>query len=143
MIIKVERKWKKAGYTIGVLSIDGKRICDTLEPTDRGLRGSMSRGEIREKKIYGKTAILTGRYEVKMGMSVKFKARRPRIVGVKGFEGILIHEGNTAKDTQGCILVGDNREVGKVLYSHVSLGRITEKIIQAEMRGEEVTITIV
>ena len=68
MEIKVDRKWKKEKYTIGRLYIDGEFICNTIEDTDRGLSQDMSEEEIKSKKIYGKTAIPTGRYKVLMNV---------------------------------------------------------------------------
>ncbi len=126
--IEVKRIAKKETYTIGRLYVDGKYICDTIEDKDRGLTDNMSVEEIRKKKVYGETAIPTGTYSVDMGIkSSKFGGQTfykevcggklPRIVGIKGFEGVLIHCGNTAADSLGCILVGENKMVGKVINS--------------------------
>jgi len=52
-----------------------------------------------------------------VNVSPRFKRELPRLLNIKGFDGILIHRGNTAKDTSGCILVGENKEVGKVINS--------------------------
>lgn len=131
MEITVERKWKKPSYTIGVMSIDGKRFCETLEDTDRGLRDSMSIGQIKSLKKPHITAIPTGVYEVNLNtISPKFgsrsfykevcKGKVPRILNVKGFDGILIHAGNKAEDTDGCILVGRNKVVGQVVDSQAT-----------------------
>ena len=122
MEILVERKWKKPNYTIGVMSIDGKRFCETLEDTDRGLKDSMSVAEIKAIKKPKITAIPTGTYEVTLNVvSPKFSkypfynsingGRVPRLLNVKGFDGILIHVGdgpNGYRLTEGCILVGRN-----------------------------------
>ena len=122
MEILVERKWKKPNYTIGVMSIDGKRFCETLEDTDRGLKDSMSLTEIKTLKKPRITAIPTGTYEVTLNVvSPKFSkypfynsingGRVPRLLNVKGFDGILIHVGdgpNGHRLTEGCILVGRN-----------------------------------
>ena len=131
MEITVERKWKKPSYTIGVMSIDGKRFCETLEDTDRGLRDSMSTEQIKSLKKPHITAIPTGVYEVNLNtISPKFgsrsfykevcKGKVPRILNVKGFDGILIHAGNKAEDTDGCILVGRNKVVGQVVDSQAT-----------------------
>ena len=66
----------------------------------------------------------------------------PILLGVPKFEGIRIHVGNTAKDTEGCILVGQNREAGKVLDSRKWLYELKQKIVEAKGRGEPVWITI-
>lgn len=83
--------------TIGALSVDGKFYCWTLEDKVRA-KGA--------PKVYGATAIPTGKYAVIVNLSPRFKRRYPRLVGVPGFEGILIHGGNDSGDTTGCILVG-------------------------------------
>lgn len=117
MKIEVHRKYRKDGYTIGLLYINGKFICNTLEDTDRGLTSIMSKEQIAAVKIKGKTAIPTGTYPVIMSYSPRFGKQMPLLCGVKGFEGIRIHSGNTAKDTEGCILCGTNTEKGKVTSS--------------------------
>ena len=127
MKIEVKRIYNGKDYTIGHLYVDGVYFCDTLEPTDRGLTSAMTPWEISCRKVKGKTAIPTGTYFVDMQtVSERFKARKwakanggrvPRLQGVKGFAGVLIHGGNTADDTEGCILVGYNKQKGKVLNS--------------------------
>lgn len=107
----------KPTYTIGKLYIDGCYYCDVLEDTDRGLDDDMKESEILKKKIKGQTAIPTGTYPVKITYSPKYKKLMPLIENVKGYSGIRIHSGNTHKDTEGCLLVGKNKEVGKVLES--------------------------
>ena len=116
-IIKVKRLYKKEKYTIGKLYLNNQYICDTLEDTDRGLTNDMSVTEIKSKKVYGETAIPTGTYKLIVDYSPKYKKMMPHILDVKGFDGIRIHSGNTSKDSLGCILVGKNKEVGKVLDS--------------------------
>ena len=107
----------KPTYTIGKLYIDGCYYCDVLEDVDRGLDDDMKESEILKKKIKGQTAIPTGIYPVKITYSPKYKKLMPLIENVKGYQGIRIHSGNTHKDTEGCLLVGKNKEVGKVLES--------------------------
>lgn len=121
------RKYKKSGYTIGHLYIDGVYYCDTLEDTDRGMRQGAAYAENKRKKVPGATAIPTGRYVVTLGIqSPRFRNRAvyrfcggylPRLLDVPCFDGVLIHIGNTAKDTDGCILVGRNQKVGAVVDS--------------------------
>lgn len=107
----------KPTYTIGKLYIDGVYFSDVLEDTDRGLDDSMEEKEIKAKKIKDNTAIPTGIYPVKITYSPKYKKLMPLVDNVKGYSGIRIHSGNTHKDTSGCLLVGKNKEVGKVLES--------------------------
>lgn len=152
MVVKVERRYKKAAYTIGRLSVDGRVLCDTLEDTDRGLRQEMPANELASRKVYGKTAIPAGTYRVTMGIvSPKFRdrywakrwgGRLPRLQNVPAFEGVLIHVGNAAGDTDGCILVGENKQVGKVINSQLCFDCLMEQLVAAWYRGEDITLTI-
>ena len=138
---------KRKTYTIGRLAIreqidDEYRageaetyFCDTLEPTWRDYGNGA-------RKIKGRSAIPEGRYAVVISYSPKFKKWLPILLGVPLFEGIRIHAGNTEKDTEGCILVGENRKVGMVLNSNIWLKRLKDKIVEAKDRGEAVWITV-
>lgn len=117
MQVTLWRKYRKPGYTIGRLYIDGVFFCNTLEDTDRGLAQYMSVGEIANIKIKGATAIPTGAYKVQRTYSPKYKRLMPQVMNVKGYAGIRIHSGNTAADTEGCILLGDNTAVGRLTNS--------------------------
>lgn len=135
MKLKVERRFLKPEYTIGRLEVDGKYFCDTLEDQVRDLS--------REKKVPGQTAIPVGKYEVIVNISPRFKRKLPRLLNVPGFEGILIHRGNTPEDTAGCILVGENKAKGRVINSTPYELRLTEMIERAQSAGESITIEIV
>lgn len=134
MKLLLKRAAKRDTYTIGKLYVDGQYWCDTLEDPVRDLS--------REPKIPGRTAIPTGTYEVVVNISPKFKRLLPRLLNVPYFDGILIHRGNTAADTAGCILVGENRAVGKVLNSTFWEKRITEHLLAAQNRNEDIKITV-
>ena len=121
-------------YCIGKLYIDGVYVCDTLEDTDRGLSDIMDVEEIKKLKVYGKTAIPTGIYPVTITYSQKFKKNLPLLLNVKGYEGIRIHSGNTDKDTLGCILVGQNKEVGKVLNSRKMFNILYKELVKTKGR---------
>ena len=140
-------------YTIGHLYIDGKYFCDTIEDVDRGLKQNMQPSVIRATKRKGVTAIPAGRYRVTLQVkSPKFSAKKyeknygfcdgylPRLINVPGFEGVLIHIGNTAMDTDGCLLVGKNTKVGKVLESRVVFVKLYEELKKA---NNSIYITIV
>ena len=142
MELQLKRIARKPTYTIGRLSINDHYICDTLEPTDRGLNQSMTLDKIKSVKIKGKTAIPAGRYKVIMSYSPKFKKTLPLLLNVPAFSRILIHTGNTAKDTQGCILCGKNIVVGKVLYSTTYTQIVIQNINKAYSTNEPIYITI-
>lgn len=150
MEIKVDRKWKKGKYTIGRLYIDGEFICNTIEDTDRGLTQSMSEEEIKSKKIYGKTAIPSGRYKILMNVvSPKFsqkefymnvcKGKVPRLEGIKGFSGVLIHSAATADNVEGCIGVGFNTEIGRLTSIKEAFEKVYSKLSSSK---EDIWITI-
>ena len=130
MRITLIRRWNKKDYCIGKLYIDGKYFADTLEDVDRGLDDSMPLEEIKKMKVKGETAIPTGIYQVLLTYSPKYKKIMPLINNVKGYSGIRIHSGNTAKDTEGCLLVGKNKEVGKVLESRNTFNALFKRLQQ-------------
>jgi hypothetical protein len=96
MEMTLKRKPSNEKCTIGELLIEGEHECWTCEDI------------VRDKKIYGKTAVPAGRYEVVITYSNRFKRPLPLLLNVPGFEGIRIHPGNTAEDTEGCILPGNS-----------------------------------
>lgn len=132
--LTLKRIAKRPTYTIGRLYVDGKYFCDTLEDTDRGLQQSSPESVNKAKKKKGLTAIPTGKYRITLDVqSQRFSqvafykfcnGYLPRLLNVPAFDGVLIHVGNTAKDTEGCILVGENKAVGKVLNSRDTFLRL-------------------
>ena len=126
------RHARRADYTIGRLEDEnGMKICDTLEPIWRNYDGG-------EMKIPRKSAIPEGSYRVVVTKSQRFRKYLPLLVGVPGFEGVRIHAGNTSRDTEGCILVGQNLQVGKVLWSRITL----EKLMKLIENEKEIYLTI-
>ncbi len=134
MELSLKRIALQETYTIGRLYVDGKYWCDTLEDRVRDLS--------KEKKVPGETAIPAGTYDVVVNISPKFKRLLPRLLRVPHFEGILIHRGNSAGDSAGCILVGENRIKGKVLNSTFWENRITQYLLEAQNKGEGIKITV-
>ena len=128
MILTLKRIAFRYSYTIGKLYVDGVYVCDTIEDMDRGLDDSMNEDEIKARKVYGETAIPYGTYKVSITYSPKYKKMMPLIENVKGFSGIRIHSGNTAKDSLGCIIVGKNKKVGMVLDSRETYNRLFDII---------------
>lgn len=143
MEVLIDRAWKKDGYTISRLYVNGKLFgCNTLEDTDRGLNQKMDLDEIKDKKVYGHTAIPRGSYECVYTYSNRFKKMLPLLLNVKGFKGIRIHSGNSSKDTEGCILVGLNLKKGIVLNSREWTNKLVSKMKEAWNRKERVIIVI-
>ena len=132
MKLILTRHARRADYTIGRLEDEnGMKICDTLEPIWRNYDGG-------EMKIPRKSAIPEGTYRVVTTYSLRFRKYLPLLVGVPGFEGVRIHAGNTSRDTEGCILVGQNLQVGKVLWSRITL----EKLMKLIENEKEIYLTI-
>lgn len=113
-------------YTVGKLYIDGVYECFTLEDP------------VRETKVYGKTAIPYGTYDVIINQSARFKRELPLLLNVENFAGVRIHAGNTVEDTEGCILVGTTRtKNGIVLNSALAF-----KFLFKKMKGAETPIKL-
>jgi len=128
--------------TIGSLSIDGQFECYILEDKDRGLKDTMPLVEIVAHKIYGKTAIPYGRYEVDWTLSQRFKIMMPILLNVKGYDGIRIHKGNTEIDSLGCLLCGRKRANNMISESTFATNQLYTKIQTAKSRGQKIFITI-
>ena len=142
MNLRLRRRYRGPLYTIGSFYINDVKVCDTLEDTDRGLSSAMPLAEIRAKKVPGKTAIPTGRYQVVITYSPRFKRDMPLLCGVPGYEGVRIHAGNTPDDTEGCILPGENKVKGQVINSRATFDRIMESLKFARDNGEQIYIEI-
>lgn len=156
MILTLDRKYKLPTYTIGKLYIDGEYFCDTLEDKDRGLTDDMTVSEISKIKIKKETAIPTGTYSITLNtVSPRFSVssfykqvcngKLPRLLNVKGFDGILIHvgEGINGKDlTSGCILVGKNTIKGGLTNSKECFKELYKLLKDRYNKGEKIIIKI-
>ena len=122
-------------YTIGKLYVDGVYFCYTLEDKVRDINknGIFDNGET---KVQGKTAIPYGKYEVVWAYSPRFKRYTPRLLNVKSFAGVLIHAGNSHEDTDGCILLGQNKVTGKVINSKEFVNKLYPIIKNACQKGK-------
>lgn len=138
MKLSLKRIALRPTYTIGRLYIDGEYFCDTCEDKVRDTNKNGVFDE--EKKVYGETAIPYGTYTIILSMSNRFKRVLPLLLDVPYFEGVRIHSGNTAKDSLGCILVGENKQVGKVMNSRKTENRLMQ-ILNAT--NEDIEIEIV
>lgn len=140
MKLTLKRIALRPTYTIGKLYIDDVYFCDTIEDTVRDFNknGKFDNGE---KKVHSKTAIPYGTYEIKWTYSPRFKKYTPQLMNVPSFEGIRIHAGNTSADTEGCLILGKNKQVGKVLNSRATINKFYPIIKNACSNGK-VTIEI-
>lgn len=140
MKLLLERADRNEAWTLGRLYVDGEYFCDTLEDKDRGLTSDMTEDEIKKAKVKSQTAIPTGTYSVtlnvvspkfsKKDMYRKIDGKLPRILNVKGFDGILIHVGNTRDDTDGCVLVGENGKDGTIHNSKTTFFRLYARLLE-------------
>ena len=130
MKLHLQREPSNDICTMGILFVDGHYFCHTLEDV------------VRETKIQGVTAIPSGTYAIIIAPSPRFKRMLPHLLNVPNFEGILIHPGNWANDTEGCILVGRDRGKNSVLASRVVFNKLFDRMSDSIQRGEKVSITI-
>lgn len=134
MELTLNRIFLGSSATIGELYIDKKYIADTLEDRVR------PEGE----KVYGKTAIPEGTYEMVLSYSPRFKKILPEILNVPNFTGIRIHCGNSSADSSGCILVGtwDGEKEDWVSDSKIAFNKLMSLLEEATNNKEKVTITV-
>ena len=152
MELKLKRTFLQDTYTIGKLYVDGAYFCDTLEDKVRDLNKDGDLNDVSEGKVYGKTAIPYGKYEITMTVqSPKYSQRAsyawckgylPRLLNVPHFEGILIHSGNDATHSAGCDLVGENKVKGCLINSMATLKRLVPMLKHASDNNKKIWITI-
>lgn len=156
MKLTLDRFYKGPKYTIGHLYYEhnGQMVylCDTMEDVDRGLKKTWPLSQIKAAKVKDETAIPRGTYAITLKqISYKFASRPwakpmkgylPRLLGVPGFDGVLVHPGNYASQTSGCILPGINRQKGMVCDSVAMFNKVYALLKEADDRGENLSITI-
>lgn len=152
MELKLKRIALKNTYTIGKLYINGTYFCDTIEDKVRDLNKDGDLNDVGECKIPSLTAIPYGKYEITLKVkSPKYSLKPsynwcngylPRLLNVNHFDGILIHAGNMAEDSAGCILVGENKVKGQVINSMVTLKKLYPILKEASDRNEKIWIKI-
>lgn len=143
MRLTLHRIFKGPEYTVGRLSVDGAYFCDTLEDPVRPLPHTCPDTPkgipcTCPEKVYARTAIPAGEYQITSEYSTRFRRRLPYLHGVPHFLGVLIHSGNDADDTAGCILVGSNKAKGKVFESRAASDRLNVLL----KKQSQITITI-
>lgn len=122
----VRERMSPAAPTTGELLVEGEHFCWTLELPWRD-------------NAPGISCIPLGAYGVFMTLSTRFKREMPRLIGVPGRLGVLIHSGNTDHDTEGCILVGNRRDDGIVYESRDAFARFMEWFGSV---GHRATVTV-
>lgn len=132
MKIEIKRDIKGNTYTAGKMYVDGRHFADTLEP--RAIDWS------KEEKTLGKTAIPEGTYKVEMRYSTKFKTQMPYVQNVPHFDGIMLHVGNSVRDSRGCILIGTRTYPSVLTHSRDAVNRLI--LLMEEHKGESVTLTV-
>eukprot|EP01036_Dinobryon_divergens_P050116 gene50116-67110_t len=130
MDLKLIRTTLTDQSTIGDLFINGQFECHTLEDV------------VRPVKIKGMTAIPAGTYEIIINFSQRFQKQLPRLLNVPNFDGVLIHAGNTAADTEGCLLVGQTKSRDMIGASRAAFAALFPKL-QAATSTEKIFIEIV
>ena len=141
MELTLTRKTRTNQSTIGELGINGKFECFILEDLDRGLQQGMAVSELTSKKVHGNTCIPAGRYEIGISFSNKFQKMLPLLMDVPAFAGIRIHSGNTAADTEGCLLAGQSKSKDFVGGSRLAFAALFAKIKTA-LKTEKIFITV-
>lgn len=140
MEILVNRRKKTKNSTISDVLINGEFYCFGLEDVDRGLAQSMPLEEIKEKKVFAQTAIPAGKYEVIINFSNRFKQYMPLLIAVPGFEGVRIHPGNEAANTEGCLLLGQTEAADFIGNSRAAYRSFLPKLREVE-KTEKIFIT--
>lgn len=132
MTIEVKRRPSTAQSTLSEWLVNGAFECYGIEDVVR---------PASEAKVYGKTAIPAGTYQVIISWSPRFKRQLPLLLNVPGFAGVRIHPGNTAADTEGCLLPGTGAGSNTVTNSRVAFEKLFKKI-EAAAKKERVMLTI-
>lgn len=143
MQIQVKRKVRSSSFSMGEMFIENVFFCYTLEDKDRKLKASMPLSEMMSIKIPAETAIPTGNYELVMSFSNRFQKFLPQLLQVPCFEGIRIHAGNISAHTEGCILLGyeKNEEEGMVLTSRLAVRDFISRI-NTVIKSEKIFVEV-
>lgn len=113
-------------FTLGKITVDGVHFCYTVEDM------------VRTEKVAGKTAIPFGKYKILVTLSARFKKMLPLLLDVPNFTGVRIHSGNTAADSEGCILVGLGRTDTGVSRSRDAMASLMKLLEQSKNNEIEI-----
>lgn len=141
MILQLEPHAKTMQTTIGKLFINGSFECYILEDYDRGLKQGTPIDQIKKIKVYGKTCIPEGTYEIGITFSNRFQKYLPLLINVPGFDGIRIHPGNKEEDSLGCLLPGTTLATDFVGNSKLAFNSLFAKLKSVEKK-EKIQIQI-
>ena len=150
MKVLIKRIFNNQKYCISHVYVDGVYVCDAIEDTDKGWNNMMSDAYIRNNKVYAKSAIPVGEYDITLNIvSPKFNqkpyynkfcnGKLPRVLNVPGFDGILWHRGRTEKDSAGCLILGYNTIKGQVTNSQQAFEKLYKILQEANNNGEKIT----
>lgn len=140
MKLELRRQILTDKSTVGVLTVDGKHECHTLEDRVREIEGE----PVESWKVPHETAIPRGTYTVIINYSQRFKKELPLLLDVPGYSGVRIHSGNRPEDTEGCILVGQySSRPDWVGQSAITMSRLMAKLEAAYDHGERIEIDII
>ncbi len=141
MNLTLQRTHTTGPATFGKLSAEGEFLCYTLEDEVREVPGE----PVQTWKIHGATAIPTGRYLVTLENSPRFGPDTLTVNQVPGFIGVRMHAGNTAKDTEGCPLLGLAIHAGGIVggTSRPAVDLVKHAVKQAWAGGEQVWMDVV
>lgn len=132
----LERDIIEPEFSLGHLYVAMQFYGYTCEDADRALE------DHPEAKIHGQSAIPRGRYRLATSLSQRFGRELPILENVPGFSGVRIHGGNTAADTEGCILLGRVRTRNGVANCADRVVSLTKVINDTEANGDEVWLTV-
>lgn len=140
--LELNRIYFSPTYTISKLFVNGQLWCDAIEDVNRDLNKDGDLTDAGESKVQDKTCIPFGKYQVIVNVSARFKRMLPRLLNVPHFDGILIHNGVNETSSSGCIIVGENKEKGKVLNSRFWMNKLTDYLLDEQAKGNKIFITI-
>jgi hypothetical protein len=138
LLLTVPRNESENGATVSEMFMDGVHECFVLEDEIREVPGV----PVAKWKVPGKSAIPAGKYRVVLTMSNRFKKVLPELLEVPGFSGVRIHAGNDKDDTEGCLLVGQERGSETVTRSRDAMVELMAALTGVIEQGESVWIEI-
>lgn len=130
MELLLQRRPTRSNFMHGDLFINSVWECYTLED------------ELRQIKVMHHTAIPAGRYQVVAEVSPKFGPDTLTLLNVPNFSLIRIHCGNKAEDTDGCLLLGQEKYQNTIGRSREAVQALKDKVLEILRKGEKVYISI-